>query len=139
VRGKKYIGSKYNLCVYHIKLPSGEYIYSFLYVNDMLIAFKSISAIDRLKKQLSFEFEMKELGKEKKVFDMKIERNKDSGKVCLTQKGYLQKVLQKFNINGNMKSVSTLLAPNFKFKATMSPSAVEESEYVSCIVCHCSR
>jgi len=38
----------------------------------------------------------------------------------LTQKRYLQKVLQRFNINGDAKSVSTLLTPHFKLKATMS-------------------
>ena len=47
-------------------LPSGEYIYLLLYVDDMLIASKSRSAIDKLKKDLSFEFEMKDLGEAKK-------------------------------------------------------------------------
>ena len=49
----------------------------------------------------------------------------------MTQKGYLQKVLQKFKINGDTKSVSTLLAPHFKLRATMSPTTVEEHEYIS--------
>jgi len=40
-----------------------------LYVNDMLIAPKSISAIDKLK-DLSSEFEMKDLGEVKKVLGM---------------------------------------------------------------------
>jgi len=51
--------------------------------------------------------------------------------VSLTQKGYLQKVLQRFNIEGDMKSVSTLLAPHFKLKTTMSPTTVEEREYMT--------
>ena len=45
----KYTRSKYDLCVYY-KLSSGEYIYLLLYVEDMLIASKSKSAIDKLKK-----------------------------------------------------------------------------------------
>jgi len=56
--------------VYYNKLPSGEYIYLLLYVDDMLITFKSKSAIDKLKKDLSFEFEMKDLGEVKKVLGM---------------------------------------------------------------------
>ena len=60
-----------------------------LYVDDMLIAYKSRSVIDRSKKQLSFEFEMNDLGEAKKVFGMEIERDNDSGKVRLIQKGYL--------------------------------------------------
>ena len=40
----------------------------------------------------------------------------------------MKKVLQKFNINGDTKSVSTLLTPHFKLKTTMSPTSVEEHE-----------
>ena len=63
--------------------------------------------------------------------DMEIERDRRSGKVSLTQKGYLQKILQRFNINGDTKSVSTPLAPHLKLKTTMSPTTVEEREYMT--------
>ena len=53
----------------------------------MLIASKSRWAIDKLKKQLSSEFKMKDLGEAKKVFNMKIERDRDNGKISLSQKG----------------------------------------------------
>jgi len=43
----------------------------------------------------------------------------------------LKKVLRKFNISGDTKSVSTLLAPHFKLKVTMSPTTVEEHGYIS--------
>jgi len=66
---------------------------------------------------------------------MKIERDRDNGKVHLTQKRYLQKLLQRFNINGDTKSLSTSLAPHFKLRATKSPTTVEEHEYVSHIIC----
>ena len=97
----------------------------------MLIASKSRSAIDKLKKDLSFEFEMKDLRQEKKVLGMEIERDRKSCKVSLRQKEYLKKVLQKLNINDNTKSVSTPLAPHFKLKATMSPTSIEEREYMT--------
>ena len=97
----------------------------------MLIVSNSRSTIDKLKKDLSSEFEMKNLGEAKKVLSMEIERDQRSGKINLTQKGFLQKVLQRFNINGDTKSVSTPLAPHFKLKATMSPTTVEEREYMT--------
>jgi len=53
----------------------------------MLITSKSRSAIDKLKKQLSSEFEMKDLSEAKKVLSTEIERDRKSSKVCLTQKG----------------------------------------------------
>jgi len=70
IRGKRYTHNHYDLCVYYNRLPRGEYIYQLLYVNDMLIASKSRSIIDKLKKDLSSEFEMKDLGETKKVLGM---------------------------------------------------------------------
>ena len=123
--------SHYDPYVYYNKLPTGEYIYLLLYVDNMLIASKSRSAIDTLKRDLSSEFEMKDLGEAKKVLGMEITRDRRVGKVSLTQKGYLQKVLQRFNISNDTKSVSTSLAPHFKLSATMSPKTVEEREYIT--------
>jgi len=61
---------------------------------------------------------------------MEIERECKGGKVSLMQKGYLKKVLQKF-INDDMTSVSTPLAPHFKLKVIMSPTTIEEREYMT--------
>ena len=60
--------------MYYNKVPSGEYLYLLLYVDDMLIASKSRYVIDKMKKGLSSEFEMKDLGEEKKVLSMEIKR-----------------------------------------------------------------
>ena len=58
--------------------------YLLLYVDDMLIASKSISAIDKLKKDLSSRFKMKDIGEVKKVVGMEIKRDRRSSKVSLT-------------------------------------------------------
>ena len=86
IREKIYTRSHYGPCVYYNKLPTGEYIYLLLYVDDMLIPSKSRCTINTLKKDLSSEFEMKDLGEAKKVIGMKITRDRRSGKVSLTQK-----------------------------------------------------
>jgi len=78
---------------------------------------------------------MKDLGEAKKVLGMKIDRDRRSDKVSLTQKGYLQKVLQRFNIDKDTKFVSTPLVPHFKLNATMSPKTVEEREYMTRVPC----
>jgi len=70
--------------VYYNKLHGGEYIYLLLYVDDMLVASKSRFTINKLKKELSSEFEMKDFGEVKKVLGMEIERDQKSGKVSLT-------------------------------------------------------
>ena len=77
--------------MYYKKLPGGEYIfYLLLYVDDMLIAFKSRSAIGKLKKNLSSEFEMKNLREAKKILEIEIERDQKGDKVSLTQKGVFE-------------------------------------------------
>ena len=90
----------------------------------MLITFKNKSTIEKLKGQ------MKDLGEAKRILGMEIERHGE-GKVSLTQKAYLQKVLQKFNIGSDTKSVSVSLALYFKLSAKMSPKRVDERECMS--------
>jgi len=69
-----YTRSLYDPCVYFRKLPSGEYIYLLLHIDDMFIASTNRSLIDKLKVPLSFEFEMKDLGDAKRILGMEIER-----------------------------------------------------------------
>ena len=119
------------MCV--LQQATGWRVYHLLlYVDDMLIASKSRSTIDKLK-DLSFKFEIKDLGEAKKVLSIEINRDRESCKVSLTQKEHLKKVLQKFNINDNTNSVSTPLAPHFKLKTTMSPTSVEERQYMTLV------
>lgn len=71
--GNGYCRSGYDNCVYHKKLPNGSFIYLLLYVDDMLIAAKDMFEINRLKAQLSGEFEMKDLGVAKKSLGWRFE------------------------------------------------------------------
>ncbi|TXG63126.1 hypothetical protein EZV62_010120 [Acer yangbiense] len=88
----------------------------------MLIISKSKVEIDRLKAQLSLEFDMKDLGEAKKILGMEIKRDRAKGIICLTQTQYLKTVLQRFCIDSKSKPVSTPLAPHFKLSALMSPN-----------------
>lgn len=49
-----------------------SYVYSLLYVDGMLIECKSISEINKVKTQLSGEFEMNNLGLTKKIIGEEI-------------------------------------------------------------------
>ncbi|KAE8690124.1 hypothetical protein F3Y22_tig00110926pilonHSYRG00104 [Hibiscus syriacus] len=78
-----------------------------------------------------WEFEMKDFGEAKKILGMKISRDKKLGRLCLSQKEYLRKVLKRFGMNEKSKPVSTPLAPHFKLDASMSPKDDVEREYMS--------
>ena len=72
IKKQKFSTSQFDHCVYCRKLQNGTFIYLLLYIDDMLIASKSVVEIDRLKAQLSKEFEMKDLGEVKKTLGMEI-------------------------------------------------------------------
>ena len=90
--GQRYTKSKFYNCVYFLRLHDGSFIYILLYVDDMFIASKNVEEIEKLKTHLNQEFEMKYLGEAKKILGMEITRDR-GGKICLTQKQYLKKVL----------------------------------------------
>jgi len=121
--------SEYDSCVY-IKIVEESPIYLLLYVDDMLIAAKSRKEITTVKKLLSSEFDMKNLGVAKKILGMEITRDRKSGLLFLSQHNYINKVLQRFNMHDS-KPVSTPIAPHFKLSAAQCPSSEEDVEYMS--------
>nr|AAT01387.1 putative polyprotein [Oryza sativa Japonica Group]AAT44170.1 putative polyprotein [Oryza sativa Japonica Group] len=121
--------SEFDSCVY-IKFVNVSPIYLLLYVDDMLIAAKSKEQITTLKKQLSSEFDMKDLDAAKKILGMEITRDRNSGWLFLSQQSYIKKVLQRFNMH-DTKPVSTHIAPHFKLSALQCASTDEDVEYMS--------
>ncbi|KAH9717374.1 hypothetical protein KPL71_021787 [Citrus sinensis] len=91
----------------------------------MLIASKSKDEIEKLKTQLN-----QDLSEAKKILGMEICRDRARGKVSLSQKQYLKKVLQQFGMTEQTKPVSTPLASHFKLSAQLSPSTDAEGEYM---------
>ena len=120
--------SAFDSCVYHKKMSGNSMIYLLLYVDDMLIAANNITEINILKKLLSKEFDMKDLGVAKKILGMEISR--ENGVVHLSQKRYIRKVLERFNMDTS-KPVSTPLASHFKLSELQMPQSMDEVEHMS--------
>lgn len=93
----------------------------------MLIVGKNSSRIDRLKKQLSEYFAMKDLGLAKKILGIQIDRYKKKKKLYMSQEQYIKKVLEKFSMN-NAKVVSTPLVTHFKLSFKQCPSTDKEKK-----------
>ena len=72
-----------NHCCY-VKFFGNSYIILLLYVDDMLIAGFSIEEFNNLKKQLSKQFAIKDLGVAKKILGMRIIRDKTNGTLKLS-------------------------------------------------------
>ncbi|GJV67261.1 retrovirus-related pol polyprotein from transposon TNT 1-94 [Tanacetum coccineum] len=85
-------------CFYLKKVGSSSIIL-LLYVYDMLVAGLDIADIKKLKRQLSQEFKMKDLGSAKQILCMSIIRDKTKDTLRLSREKYIRKVLEKFNMN----------------------------------------
>uniref|UniRef100_A0A7N2RFG7 Integrase catalytic domain-containing protein n=1 Tax=Quercus lobata TaxID=97700 RepID=A0A7N2RFG7_QUELO len=116
-------------CCY-VKSFDNSYIILLLYVDDMLIAGSSIEEINNLKKQLSKQFSMKDLGAAKQILGMRIIRDKANDTLKLSQSEYVKKVLSRFNMN-EAKPVSTPLGSHFKLSKEQSPKTEEEMDHMS--------
>ena len=85
--------SEYDHCVYFKKLENDMFIILVLYVDDMLVTSKSMFEIGRLKAQLARTFDMKDLGATNQILGMQIHTDRKNGKLWLSQKKYVDKIL----------------------------------------------
>jgi hypothetical protein len=80
-----YTRSEYDHCVYFKKINNDIFIILVLYVDDMLLASKSIIEINKLKAQMDRTFDMKDLGASKKILEMEISKDRRNGNIWLSQ------------------------------------------------------
>ena len=128
IKGQKFTRSEHDHCVYFRRLLDRDFIYLLLYVDDMLIASKNRDEIERLKKRLAFEFEVKDLSDAQRILRMEICRDKKNMSVWLTQKSYLKKVVERFGMDDKTKPVCTSLTPHFKLNSSSCPISQEERD-----------
>jgi hypothetical protein len=121
---------EYDCCMYVRSLDDGSFIFLLLYVDDMLIAAKSIVEVNKLKVLLSREFDIKDLGAAKKILGMEIRRDRDAKRLWLSQANYVKKVLERFSME-NAKPVSTPLVNHFHLSTSQCPMTVKETEDMS--------
>ncbi|GJU15291.1 retrovirus-related pol polyprotein from transposon TNT 1-94 [Tanacetum coccineum] len=96
----------------------------------MLVGGPNKDRINKLKAQLAREFEMKYLGPTNKIIGMQIHRDRVGRKIWLSQKSYVKKILQRFNMQ-DCKPISTLFPTNIKLSSKMSPSSEKERMEIS--------
>ncbi|KAH9735931.1 hypothetical protein KPL71_017911 [Citrus sinensis] len=117
-------------CAYYNRFKDNDFIILLLYVDDMLVASPNKDRIQELKAQLVMEFEMKDLEPANKILWMQIHRDRNNRKIWLSQKNYLKKILQRFNMH-DYKPISTPLLINFKLSSSMCPSYKAERNEMS--------
>lgn len=129
-----YFKSNYDSCVYFGGLNLGRAIYLLLYINDMLIARKIKVESEKLKRLLSGEFEMKDLGCAKRILRVDIIKNKSKNTLFVSQKRCIKKVLDKFDML-DTKPVLTYLGPQFKLSKLQALSTRQYRFLVDKVLC----
>jgi hypothetical protein len=84
--------SKEDHCVY-FKLIGDHLIYLVLYVDNMLLIGNNKDIIQDVKTQLSYKFDMKDLGASNFIFGMEIKRDQKKKKLWLNQRKYVETIL----------------------------------------------
>ena len=79
---------------------------------------------------LGNELDMKDLCIVKNILGMEIHKDMSSRKLCLSQKSYVEKVLDKFDMS-SLNSLITPLSIHFKISLDQSLKTDAEAEYMS--------
>jgi hypothetical protein len=78
-----------------------------LYVDDILLASSDLGLLHETNEFLSKNFEMKDMGEAAYVIGIKIFRDRSRGLLGLSQRQYIERVLERFG----MKNCSASVAP----------------------------
>ncbi|RVW19330.1 Retrovirus-related Pol polyprotein from transposon TNT 1-94 [Vitis vinifera] len=116
-----------NLCPKTQRICGSKYIFLVLYVDDILLATNDISILHDTKRFLSKHFEMKDLGDASFVLGIQIHRDRSRGILGLSQRTYIDKVLQRYDMQ-NSKPGDTPVAKGDKFSLNQCPKNSLESQ-----------
>ncbi|GJX68876.1 putative zinc finger, CCHC-type containing protein [Tanacetum coccineum] len=108
-------------------MSGSNFIILVLYVDDILLASNNIDLLHESKRFLSRNFDMKDLGEASYVIGIEIHQDKANGKLGLSQKAYIERVLNRFN----MQHCSPTVAPVIKgdvFGSHQCPNTKAEYE-----------
>lgn len=110
-------------CIY-ICMSDGVLCIIAVYVDDLIIACKSLDYLTKIKSSLSARYKMKDLGELNYFLGVHIFQ--DAGKIFINQSVYAQALLKKFGLE-NSKHVSTPVEMNCVLE-----KALDESDLFSC-------
>ena len=103
-----------------------------VFVDDMTLISKSKSAIQAFIKELSTHFKLRDLGPTTQLLGFKIDRDRPSRSISLSQKQYILDMLERYNMS-DCKPVSTPMAPGSKLSSSMAPSTPEDTIFMKSV------
>ena len=113
-------------CIY-MKVSGSKFIFLVLYVDDIFLATNDLGLLHQTKKYLSQNFEMKDMGEATYVIGIEIFRDRSQGLLGLSQKTYINKILERFNMEKCSAGVVPIQKGD-KFNAMQCPKNELERE-----------
>ncbi|GJQ95185.1 retrovirus-related pol polyprotein from transposon TNT 1-94 [Tanacetum coccineum] len=84
-------------CIY-LKVSGSKYIFLVSYVDDILLASNNLGMLHETKQFLAHNFDMKDIGEASYVIDIEIHQDRARKSLSLSQKAYINKVLERFRM-----------------------------------------
>ena len=81
-----------------MKVSGSKFIFLVLYVDDILLAANDLGLLHETKKYLSKNFEMKDMREATYMIGIEIFRDRSQGLLGLSQKAYVNKIIERFKI-----------------------------------------
>ena len=103
-----------------------------VYVDDLIIASKSIAEINSIKQSLSDRYKMKDLGVLNHFLGVKVEHDVENNSIFINQSTFASSLVSKFNFE-NSKSVKTPADVNVKPQNCDSSKPFDSKLYQSCL------
>jgi hypothetical protein len=125
-----FIQSSGDPCLY-ISSEGGNLILA-VYVDDIVIAGKSIAAITKVKQLIANRYEVRDLGEMKYFLGIEIRQDINAGKIWLGQPAYTEQVLKKFSME-NCKSIDNPSATSIKLTKSPEKETFDTDLYRSAV------
>ena len=104
----------------------GKIVVLIVYVNDIILTSDNSLELEKLKKALTHEFEIKDLGPLKYVFGMEFARSKKG--IFISQRKYILDSLSETSLLG-CKAAETPLEPNLKLQPASPVEVIDKEKY----------
>ena len=105
---------------------NGKITILIVYMDDIILTGDDCDEMERLKRNLASEFEMKDLGNLRYFLGMEVARNKTG--ISVSQRKYVMDLLKEMGMLG-CKLVDTPMDPSLNLSEQMSSSPVDKGRY----------
>ena len=103
-----FVKNQVDQCTY-LKMSGSNFTILVLYVDDILLASNSLDMLHESKHLLSRNFDMKDLGEASYVIGIEIHRDRHNGILGLSQRAYIERVLNRYNMQHCSPSVAPVV------------------------------